>query len=81
MHEEGLMKVLSDKDLEVGDQSRTKQSTPTETDITVGFTEHLLGRLAPGQSYIIDSTKKGKCKCGCNVDPKFGSTGIGMIKY
>lgn len=57
---------------------------PEEGDITVAFVEHLLGKLAPGKSYIIDgdAQKKAlKCKCGCNVDPKFGSTSIGMIKF
>ncbi|XP_062576008.1 uncharacterized protein LOC134237870 [Saccostrea cucullata] len=80
LHEESLIKVFNYKESEEGEsQSRTKQTAPTETDITVAFAEHLLGRLAPGQSYIIDykAKKKGKCKCGCNVDPKFGSTGIG----
>jgi hypothetical protein len=77
------MKVLSDKEPEEGKHhSGAEQSTTTETDIMVGFAEHLLGRLAPGQSYIIDSKakKKGKCKCGCHVEPKFASTGIGMNK-
>lgn len=53
-------------------------------DITVAYAEHLLRKVAPGKSYIIDdeAEKKGlKCKCGCNVDPNLGSTGIGMIKF
>lgn len=46
--------------------------------------EHLLGKLSPGKSYIIDSgiERKGKCGCGfdhCNSDPVFGSTGLGTL--
>lgn len=76
--------MFFNKEQEEGEKSRAKQPTPTETDVTIAFAEHLLGRLAPGKSYIIDdeAEKKGlKCKCGCNVDPNLGSTGIGMIKF
>uniref|UniRef100_K1QHP6 Uncharacterized protein n=1 Tax=Magallana gigas TaxID=29159 RepID=K1QHP6_MAGGI len=79
LHEESLIRVFFNKEQEEGEKSRAKQPTPTETDVTIAFAEHLLGRLAPGKSYIIDykAKKKGICKCGCNVEPKFGSTGIG----
>ena len=50
----------------------------SETDITIALAEHLLGRLAPGQTYIIDDRVKGKCGCGCGVEPEFGNTGIGL---
>ncbi|XP_052680844.1 uncharacterized protein LOC128161572 [Crassostrea angulata] len=66
-HEESLIKVFCDKGSE-------------KEDITVAYAEHFLGKLAPGKSYIIDdeAEKKGlKCKCGYNVDPNLGSTGIG----
>lgn len=59
---------------------RTEGSPITETDITTVLAEHLLGKLAPGGSYLIDAKtrNKDKCKCGCGVYPAFGSTGIGM---
>ena len=51
----------------------------SETDITIALAEHLLGRLAPGHTYImIDDRVKGKCICGCGVEPEFGKTGIGL---
>ena len=50
----------------------------SETDITIALAEHLLGRLAPGQTYFIDVRVKGKCICGCGVEPEFGKTGIGL---
>jgi hypothetical protein len=56
------------------------KSTVTETDITISLAEHLLGRLAPGESYILDNKAKGKksCRCGCKMEPTFSFTGIGM---
>lgn len=55
----------------------------SETDITITLAEHLLGKLAPGHTYVIDHRVKGKgkCECGCGVQPNFGSTGIGMYIY
>nr|XP_022308362.1 uncharacterized protein LOC111114362 [Crassostrea virginica] len=52
--------------------------------MTIALAEHLLGRLAPGKSYVIDNRARGKkeekCKCGlehCIGKPVFESTGIG----
>lgn len=58
------------------------KSTVTETDITISLAEHLLGKLAPGESYILDSKAKGKksCRCGCKKEPTFSYTGIGIDK-
>lgn len=55
------------------------ESPITKTDINIVFAEHLLGKLAPGGSYIIDANTKNKdtCRCGCGVYPAFESTGIG----
>jgi hypothetical protein len=57
------------------------KSTITETDITISLAEHLLAKLAPGESYVLDSKAKGKqsCKCGCKKEPTFSNTGIGMM--
>lgn len=71
-HEESLIKICqghSDGDV-------------TGTEITIALAEHLIGKLSPEKSYIIDSgvERKGKCGCGfnhCNSDPVFGSTGLG----
>lgn len=73
-HEESLIKICqghSDGDV-------------TGTEITIALAEHLIGKLSPEKSYIIDSgvERKGKCGCGfnhCNSDPVFGSTGLGML--
>jgi hypothetical protein len=78
-HEESLIKILR------GHQSDEKKGH-SETDITIAIAEHLLGKLCPGQSYLIDSRvkRKGKCRCGlkhCKSDPTFGSTGIGMYMF
>ena len=62
------------------DQTYGKKISPSETNITIALAEHLLGKLAPGQSFVIygGSKNKGNCKCGCEVTPNYGSTGIGM---
>ena len=59
------------------------RSQVSETDVTIALAEHLLERLSPGNAYIIDHHAPGKqtCKCGCEVEPKFGNTGIGSFKY
>lgn len=59
---------------------RSNSESPiTETDLTIVLAEHLLGKLAPGGSYVIDANTKNKdkCKCGCGVYPAYESTGIG----
>lgn len=60
-------------------RTEASKSSITETDITIVLAEHLLGKLAPGESYVIDAKAKNKdkCKCGCGVYPAFESTGIG----
>ena len=47
--------------------------------MTVALAEHLLGKLAQGDTYIIDNRMKGKgpCQCGCGKEPTFSPTGIG----
>lgn len=72
-HEESLFKIL---------QGHLGDGDVTETEKLIALAEHLLGKLSPGKSYIIDSgvERKGKCGCGfdhCNSDPVFGSTGLG----
>ena len=69
-HEESLKKVFG-------------RDIVSKTDITITLAEHLLGKLAPEHTYVIDHRVKGKgkCKCGCGVQPNFGSTGIGMCIY
>ncbi|XP_062615123.1 uncharacterized protein LOC134276851 [Saccostrea cucullata] len=50
----------------------------TETDITVCLAEHLIGRLAPRESCVLNSMLKGNnCRCGCQKEPTFSPTGIG----
>lgn len=76
LHEKSLNNVLNKKQNE-GDESCQKN------ELTVALAEHLLGRLAPRQSYIIDSRAKrnGRCSYGekhCQKDPTYGSTGIGI---
>lgn len=74
-HEESLIKIL---------QGHHSDGNVTGTEIIIALAEHLLGKLSPGKSYIIDSgvERKGKCGCGfdhCNSDPVFGSTGLGTV--
>lgn len=53
--------------------------------MTIALAEHLFGKLAPGQSYVIDNRVRGKkekemCQCRldhCHGRPKFDCTGIG----
>uniref|UniRef100_K1QJP2 Uncharacterized protein n=1 Tax=Magallana gigas TaxID=29159 RepID=K1QJP2_MAGGI len=54
----------------------------TEGEVAVTLTEHLLGKLAPGDSYVDDGKARGNgpCLCGCNESPKYRSTGIGANK-
>ncbi|XP_052713496.1 uncharacterized protein LOC128187244 [Crassostrea angulata] len=56
-----------------------EEMAATETDISITLAEHLLGKLAPGESYKIDNKARGKksCRCGCKVTPVFDGTGIG----
>lgn len=59
-----------------------EKSATSETDITIAFAEHLLGKLAPGESYTLDSRKEKKsCRCGCKKEPTYSCTGIGMRKH
>ena len=65
---------------------------PSETAVTVVLAEHLLGKLSPGGSYVIDKRlsesggddggvdKTGKCECLCDRKIPFGDTGIGKLK-
>ena len=55
--------------------------------------EHLLGKLSPGGSYVIDKRssrsggedgdgdKTGRCECLCDRKIPFGDTGIGKLKF
>lgn len=75
-HEKCLNKVLQ------GHQSERNKKGFSGTEIAVTLAEHLLGKLAPEKSYVVDEKlkRKGKCRCGykfCESDPMFGSTGIG----
>ncbi|XP_061183614.1 uncharacterized protein LOC133191883 [Saccostrea echinata] len=58
---------------------KSEEMAVTETDISITLAEHLLGKLAPEESYKIDNKARGKknCRCGCKVTPVFGGTGIG----
>ena len=63
-----------------------RKTNSIESDMTIALAEHLLGRLAPGKSYVIDNRaqrkKEEKCKCGlehCIGKPVFESIGIGML--
>ena len=75
VHEQSLNKVFG---MEKGKKSQS--NSHSKTAITVALAEHLLGKLAPEQSFVIndDSKNKENCKCGCDVAPNYGSTGIGM---
>ena len=79
-HEQSLNKVLR------GHQTEDEKKGFSETEIRVALAEHLLGKLAPGKSYVVDRRlkKKGKCRCGydfCKSSPVFGSTGVGMYNF
>ena len=78
VHEKSLNKVLG---MEKGKKSQL--NSHSKTAITVALAEHLLGKLAPEQSFFIndDSKNKENCKCGCDVAPNYGSTGIGMYVH
>ncbi|XP_062581265.1 uncharacterized protein LOC134243062 [Saccostrea cucullata] len=58
---------------------KSEEMAVTETDISITLAEHLLGKLAPGESYKIDNKARERknCRCGCKVTPVFGGTGIG----
>ncbi|KAK3090154.1 hypothetical protein FSP39_009527 [Pinctada imbricata] len=76
LHEQSLVKVLNRKHSE-GDGRKSRDS-----DIAVALSEHLLARLAPGQSYVIDqrAQNRRRCSCGeihCQSHPTYGSNGIG----
>lgn len=62
---------------------RKEENSRAEMTVTLHVTEHLLGKLSPGESQVIDGMQgKRKWKCGynfCNSDPVFGNTGIGML--
>ena len=67
--------------MEKGKESQS--NSHSKTAITVALAEHLLGKLAPEQSFVINdhSKKKENCKFGCDVAPNYGSTGIGMYVH
>ncbi|XP_061163838.1 uncharacterized protein LOC133172986 [Saccostrea echinata] len=72
LHEKSLSSILDQ--LQNGEVS--------DVEMTVALGEHLLGRLAPGQSCVINSKVNGKERCSCQLDhcmkiAKFGNTGIG----
>ena len=75
VHEQNLNKVFR-----MEKERKGQYKSPSKTAITVALAEHLLGKLAPGQSFVINDRSKNKenCKCGCDVAPNYGSTGIGM---
>ncbi|XP_061197458.1 uncharacterized protein LOC133205635 [Saccostrea echinata] len=76
LHEQSLNKVTGKKNKK-SDETDIKHTPPTDTDFTIAVAEHLLGKLAPGQSYHIDSRGKEGNRCGCEVQPSYGNTGIG----
>ena len=75
VHEQSLNKVFG-----MEKEKKSQSNSHSKTAITVALAEHLLGKLAPGHSFIINDGSKNKenCKCGCDVAPNYGSTGIGM---
>ena len=82
-HEQSHSKVLTKCNSEEGSDRKTNS---IESDMTIALAEHLLCRLAPGKSYVIDNRaqrkKEDKCKCGlehCIGKPVFESTGIEML--
>lgn len=66
-HEKCLKKVL------------IRQQPLEKETVTVAVTEHLLGKLAPGGSCIINENGRELvcCQCGCNERPVYSYTGIG----
>ncbi|CAC5409471.1 unnamed protein product [Mytilus coruscus] len=77
-HEKSLRKVIS----LVAEEKKEEKSL--DNHITIALADHLLGKLAPGNSYTIDSHLKtsGKCRCAfdyCKQDSNFGCTGIGNV--
>ncbi|XP_048740877.2 uncharacterized protein LOC125654832 [Ostrea edulis] len=76
-HERSLMKVLGREQIE----KESKSNSRRENEITVTLAEHLLGRLSPGQSYVINSRAKSRETCSCGEDhennPTYRNTGIG----
>ncbi|XP_076074814.1 uncharacterized protein LOC143045876 [Mytilus galloprovincialis] len=77
-HEKSLRKVI----YLVAEEKKKEKSL--DNDITIAFADHLLGKLAPGNFYTIDSHLKTspKCRCGyahCKQDSNFGCTGIGNV--
>ncbi|XP_061171272.1 uncharacterized protein LOC133180832 [Saccostrea echinata] len=77
-HEQSLSNVL-------GGYESTEERSQEMDELTIALAEHLLRRLAPGQSCVINKQLKvkveeEKCQCGldhCNSTPVFESTGIG----
>ncbi|XP_061190886.1 uncharacterized protein LOC133199005 [Saccostrea echinata] len=62
----------------VFDMGQDGKPPTTETDVTICLAEHLLGRLAPKESYQLNSMSKGNiCRCGCQKELTFSFTGIG----
>ncbi|XP_052089997.1 uncharacterized protein LOC127726615 [Mytilus californianus] len=77
-HEKSLRKVIS----LVAEEK--KEAKSFDNHITIALADHLIGKLAPGNSYSIDSHLKtsGKCRCAfdyCKQDSNFGCTGIGNV--
>ncbi|CAG2247481.1 CHD1 [Mytilus edulis] len=77
-HEKSLRKVIS----LVAEEKKEEKSL--DNHITIALADHLLGKLAPGNSYKIDSHLKtsGKDRCAFDhykQDSNFGCTGIGNV--
>jgi hypothetical protein len=77
-HERSLIKVLGRKHGDLGDR---KLVSERRDEITVTLAEHLLGRLAPGQTYVVNGRTRSRGACSCGRDhsnnPTYRSTGIG----
>ncbi|XP_063430648.1 uncharacterized protein LOC134712739 [Mytilus trossulus] len=69
---------------------KMKSTENKESVLVMALAEHLLGKLSPGQQYVVDSRIKekgnncterinNKCHCGCDTEISFGATGIGNV--
>ncbi|KAK3090966.1 hypothetical protein FSP39_016095 [Pinctada imbricata] len=76
-HERSLHRILQNW------KTKDKSGKKKDCTLAVALSEHLLGNLAPGHSFVIDKRTRGKtkkCKCGmedCKAKPVFRDTGIG----
>ena len=73
LHEKNILSAL---------EKMNAEKSNKETILSMALAEHLLGKLSPGQSYVINSRMQGigncKCSCGCGKTISIGSTGIGI---